>query len=294
MRKPDGGGTVYNGGMFRNSIALAKSSWQVLKADKELMLLPVLSGASSLAVMALFIIPVFVTASGIEGGLRASGYVALFAMYFVLAYITIFFNAALISAAHERLSGGDPTVRSALRGAGRRAGRILPWALVTATVSIILRAIEERVGFVGQIIVSLVGLAWAVVTFLVLPAIVIEGVGVRDAFRKSTGLLRNTWGENLAGQAGFGLLGFLLILPGAAVGVLAAMAGGPVLVAGIAVAAVWIALVAVAVTALSGIYRTALYHFAVDGQVPSHYFDDNVMRSAFKTRRSRRSPGIAG
>lgn len=285
---------AYNGGMFRNSIALVKSSWQVLKADKELMLLPVLSGAASLAVVALFVIPVFATASGWEGGLSASGYAALFAMYFVLAYITIFFNAALISAAHERLSGGDPTVRSALRGASRRAGRILPWALVTATVSIILRAIEERVGFVGQIIVSLVGLAWAVVTFLVLPAIVIEGVGVRDAFRKSTELLRNTWGENLAGQAGFGLLGFLLILPGVAVAVLAALAGGVVMAAGIAAAAIWMALVAVTLAALSGIYQTALYHFAVDGQVPSHYFDDSVMQAAFKTRRPRGSPGIAG
>ncbi len=287
-------GRDYNGEMFRNSIALAKSSWQVLKADKELMLLPVLSGAASLAVVALFVIPVFVTASGAQGGLSASGYVLLFVMYFVLAYITIFFNAALISAAHERLSGGDPTVRSALRGAARRAGRILPWALVTATVSIILRAIEERVGFVGQIIVSLVGLAWAVVTFLVLPAIVIEGVGVRDAFRKSTGLLRNTWGENLAGQAGFGLLGFLLILPGVAIAVLAALAGGVVMAAGIAAAAVWMALVAVTLAALSGIYQTALYHFAVDGQVPSHYFDNSVMQAAFKTRRSRGSPGIAG
>ena len=287
------GRSVYNGEMFRNSIALAKSSWQVLKADKELMLLPVISGLASLAVMALFIVPLFVTSLP-NDGLSAVGYVLLFAMYFVLAYITIFFNAALISAAHERLEGGDPTVGSALRGAARRAGKILPWALVTATVSIILRAIEERVGFIGQIVVSIIGLAWAVVTFLVLPAIVIEGVGVRDAFRKSTGLLRNTWGENLAGQAGLGLLGFLLILPGVAVGVLAALAGGVVMVAGIAAAGVWMALVAVTMAALSGIYQTALYHYAVDGQVPSNYFDNNVMQAAFRPRRSRGgTPGIA-
>ena len=179
---------------------------------------------------------------------------------------------------------------SALRGAARRAGKILPWALVTATVSIILRAIEERVGFIGQIVVSIIGLAWAVVTFLVLPAIVIEGVGVRDAFRKSTGLLRNTWGENLAGQAGLGLLGFLLILPGVAVGVLAALAGGVVMVAGIAAAGVWMALVAVTMAALSGIYQTALYHYAVDGQVPSNYFDNNVMQAAFRPRPGPKRP----
>ena len=107
-------------------MALAKASWEVLKADKELMLLPVISTAAAVITVATFFVPLLaVDADG-------ASFLVLVALYFVLAYITIFFNSALISAAHERLEGGDPTVGSALRGAASRAGRILPWALISA------------------------------------------------------------------------------------------------------------------------------------------------------------------
>ena len=194
---------------IRNSLALARSSWAVLKADKELLLLPVISGIASLIVAASFVIPIFVA-----GNFGGASLVVLAVMYFVLAYITIFFNAALISAADERLQGGDPTVGSAIRGAARRAGKILPWALLSAVVSVILRAIEERVGFVGKIVISLVGMVWSVITFLVLPIIVIEGTGAGKALKKSGTLVRNTWGENLAGHIGLSILGFLPLPPG--------------------------------------------------------------------------------
>ena len=136
----------------------------------------------------------------------------------VLADSTIVFNAALGSAAHERLCGGDPTIGSAIRGAASRAGKILPWAIVSATVSIILRAIENRVGFVGRIVAAFAGMAWTVVTFLVLPIIVIEDMSVKDAIKKSGNLFKHNWGENLAAQFGFGLIGFIAILP--AIGIL--------------------------------------------------------------------------
>ena len=180
---------------IRNSLALARSSWAVLKADKELVLLPVISGIASLIVASSFILPIILADSAYIGGatigsIRGAPIGLLLLMYFVLAYITIFFNAALISAANERLEGGDPTIGSAIRGAARRAGKILPWALLSAVVSVILRAIEERVGFVGKIVIALVGMAWTVVTFLVLPIIVVEGVGTGKALKKSGSLLR--------------------------------------------------------------------------------------------------------
>lgn len=264
-----------------NSFALARSSWAVLKADKELLLLPVISGAASLIVAVSFLIPLFVV-----GEVTGASYLPLIVMYFVLAYITIFFNAALISAANERLEGGDPTIGSALRGAGRRAGKILPWALLSAVVSIILRAIEERVGLVGKIVIALVGMAWTVVTFLVLPIIVVEGASAGQALRKSGSLVRRSWGENLAGHVGLGIVGFLLFIPAivlVAAGIVSVGTG----VGGVAIAVgvLWAIVVVVVMTALTGIYQTALYHFAVAGDVPSGYFDTGAMRSAFYSRR---------
>jgi len=271
-------------GRIRNSIELAKSSWQVLKSDKELLALPVISGIASIIAATTFIIPLLATTYRESETIGATTYALLFVMYVVLAYITIFFNAALVSAAHERLCGGDPTIGSAIRGAASRAGKILPWAIVSATVSIILRAIEKRVGFLGRIVAAFAGMAWTVVTFLVLPIIVIEDMSVKDAIKKSGNLFKHTWGENLAAQVGFGLIGFIAILPAIAIFFLAVSAGGGALVAGIVVAVVWTIAVSVVIAALSVIFQTALYHFAVEGQVPSGYFGQSMMQSAFRKK----------
>jgi hypothetical protein len=269
-------------GRFKNSVTLFKASWQVLKADRELVLLPVISIVATIVTVALFFAPI------LAGEFTGTSVLLLVVMYFVLAYITIFFNAALISAAHERLSGGDPTVGSAVRGAASRAGRILPWALISALVSVVLRSIEERAGWLGSIVVSMVGMAWSVVTFLVLPIIVIEGTGAIGAIKSSVNLFRKTWGENLAAQAGLGIVGFLAALPGialVALGVFSSGAGATGALIGLG--AILILLVVVVMSALSGIFQTALYHFAVDGHTPSGYFDEHVIGNAFGPKRRR-------
>ena len=255
----------------------------MLKADKELMLLPVISGIASVIVGATFIIPIVVA-----GNVTGASIALLAVMYFVLAYITIFFNAALISAANERLEGGDPTIGSAIRGAARHAGKMVPWALLSAVVSVILRAIEERVGLIGKIVIALVGMAWTVITFLVLPIIVVEGLGAGRALKKSASLVRSTWGENLAGHIGLGIVGFLLFIPSIVlvVGGLASAGGAGGVAIGIGI--LWGIVVTVVMTALTGIYQTALYRFAVSAPVPSGAFDSSVMQSAFYTRRFRR------
>jgi len=220
----------------------------------------------------------------------------LFLAYVVLAFITIFFNAALVHAANERLSGGDPTLGSAIRGAMLRVGRILPWALVSATVSIVLRAIEERAGAFGRIIGSIAGVAWSLVTFLVLPILVIEGVGVGDAVKRSGEMFRTTWGENVAAQIGFGLIGFLAMLPAFLVAAAVVSAGGAVAVIGIAVVVVWVLTVAMVMSALSGIFQTALYRYAAGLETGSGAFSQGELQAAFASKpgRSRFPRGFAG
>lgn len=265
---------------FSNSIALAKASWQVLRADKELLVLPIISMIATVAAVLLFLYPVLAT------GWDAESFLLVVGLYFVLSFITIFFNAALVSAAHERLEGGDPTVRSALRGAASHIGRILTWALITAVVSAILRTIEERAGGLGRVVVGLVGMAWSVVTFLVLPIIVIEGKGAADAIRGSVKLFRDTWGENLGAQIGLGLIGFLAALPGAALIALGAVSGaGGLLAAGIGLGGLWILAVVVVMSTLSGILRTALYHYAAAGHSGMNAFDDGILANAFRPKK---------
>lgn len=273
-------------GRMARTWSLAKASWQVLKADKELIALPIISLVATIAVAAGFLAPILLTSSGTEiQDPGAAGYVLLFVAYVVLAFITIFFNAALVHAANERLSGGDPTLGSALRGALMRVGRILPWALVSATVSIVLRAIEERAGVVGRIVVGIAGVAWSLVTFLVIPVLVIEGVGVGDAVKRSGALFKQTWGENVAAQVGFGLIGFLAMLPAFLVVAVTVAAGGAVVVIGVAVAVLWVLTVAMVLSALSGIFQTALYRYAAGVGSDAGAFGSTELQAAFAPKR---------
>ena len=269
-------------GRIRRTLHLARASWQVLKADKELVLLPVLSLVATIVVALTFLAPILV------GGNLATledpgtgGYALLFVAYVVLAFITVFFNAALVHAANERLEGGDPSLGSAIRGALLRVGRILPWAIVAATVSLVLRALEERAGAVGRFVVGLAGIAWSLVTFLVIPVLVIEGIGVGDAIKRSGALFKRTWGENVTAQVGFGLLGLVLVLPAIVVAAGALAAGGAVGVLGIGLALVWILAIAMILSALNGIFQTALYRYAAGLDLGSTPFGSGEMQQAF-------------
>lgn len=282
--------------MFSRSWDLAKASWGVLRQDKELVLLPLISAVASLVILAPFAAGIFFT--GRTTGVTSTGVgwewtpasIALTAVtYLVATYVTLFFQAALICGANERLAGGNPTLGSALAGAVARAGHILPWAILSATVSVVLRAIQERAGFIGRIVVGLIGIAWTLVTFLVLPIIVVEGTGVKDALTRSAEAFKRTWGENVIGNAGIGLVSMLGMLIGLAVTVPMMVLGfgnDMVLlgVAGVALLVVWMLIVSLFTSALTGVYRTALYRYAVAGQVSDGFTADQI-QNAFRPRR---------
>jgi hypothetical protein len=260
----------------------------VLRQDKELAILPLLSFVAWLVVAATFILPIAVVAGDASDGSSWTSnpvaWVLAFLGYLAAAYVMIFFNAAIVCGADERLSGGDPTLGSALRGARERAGVLLPWALLSATVTLVLRAIEERAGIIGRIVVGFVGLAWTLVTFLVLPILVVERVGVGAAVKRSTELFKRTWGENVVTNGGIGLLGFIAALAGVVVVVPLIAIGGPAMYLGIGVGAVWIAAVTCITTTLGGIVSIALYRYAVDGTVPG--FGTEQLHGAFRPRSS--------
>ena len=267
-------------GKLRTTLTLARSSGSVLRADPELLVLPLLSGVASMVVAASFVVPLFLV-GGTDAEPTPVAYALLFVMYVVLAVVTIFFNAALIAGARERLQGGDPTVASALGAASTRIGQILPWAVISATVSILLQAARQRGGAVGAGAASVAGLAWSLVTFLVLPIIVIEGLPIRAAISRSKELFKRTWGGNVAARAGFGVLGFLLVLPAILLVVLGAAAGNVGLGIAIAIAVVWLVVVTLVMASLSSIFQAALYLHASGHQVSGDHFTTGQLEQAF-------------
>lgn len=271
-----------------NSWELVKASWSVLLADKELLLFPILSFVASLVVIATFAIPTFL-AGVFDGvtGVPIVGYVIGFLFYVIMYFVTIFANSALVGAAMIRLDGGDPTVSDGFRIAMNHFSNILGYAVISATVGIILRAISERSGILGQLVSSLIGFAWGVATFLVVPILVVEGVGPVEGVKRSASLLKRTWGEQIAGNFGigsvFGLLFLLLILVGGGMIFVAAMSGSVALivtVVALVVAAVM--LLAMLNGALSGIYTAAVYRYATTGETAG--FDPDIIKNTFKQK----------
>ena len=265
-------------GRLSNTWHLAKISWSVLKKDRELLWIPVLSFLTSAAVIVVVLLLTFLTLSTTSSASTTTTEAnpAVMVLWVVaalaLGVIAVFFNGALVAGAHERMSGGDPTVRSAVRRAFSRIGGLVPWAILTTTVGLVLQALRSRAGWMGRFVVNMLGMAWEVVTFLTVPAIMIDDAGAIEGLKRSASLLRRTWGENLAARVGFGLLGFLLMIPAAVVAGLFILSGiGVLAVVGIVAAVAWVALVVVVMTTLNAIFQTALYLYATTGTRPSGF-----------------------
>lgn len=263
-------------GTLSRTWSLAKASWAVLNHDRELLVIPVISGLVSLVVGAVFVIPM-VTVGNDENS--ASGLILVLGVLFVmtLTAISVVFQGALVSGAHERFTGGDPTIGSAIGGAMSKLHRLIPWAILTATVGLLLRMVREEMGIVGRILGSLLDTAWQVLTYLVVPIVMFEDRGPIEGVKRSTELFKGTWGENLAARVGFGILGFVAMIPAILLFVLGASSGlWPLLI----VAVLWIIAVAVVLTAMNAVFQTALYLYVTTGSVPAG-FSATELPSAF-------------
>ena len=276
---------------FSRSWGLIKASAGVLSKDKELLVFPLLSGVCTLIVAAAFLLPAFGMGAldGLrEGGMSATAYLFAFLFYLVQYFVIFFFNSALVGAAMIRLEGGDPTLADGLRIASSKVVPILGYAAIAATVGMILRAIQERAGFLGKLVAGFLGVAWTLASFLVVPILVTRNVGPIDAVKESAVLLKKTWGENLIGQGGvglvFGFIFFALIIVGGGAIIAAATTGNGVLI-GLVVAVVIVAMLLAGLVqaALSGIYSAALYRYAV-GAGDSEGFDAQMLGHAFQTK----------
>jgi len=272
---------------IRRSFDLVRASARVLRQDNHLILFPMVSAFTLLLVLLAFALPLFGFES-IDGIGRGGLYSMAFLFYVVQYFVIFYFNAALVGAVMIRLDGGSPTLADGLRIANSRLGAILGYAVISATIGVILRAIQERVGFIGRLIVALIGASWTLATFLVVPVIVTRDRGAVSSISESAALLKRTWGENLVGQGGlgaaFGLVYFGLAASTVLLALLLIPVASPALFILYAVIVV-LAFVACALihATLTGIYSAVLYRYAVGGSgAPG--FDTDVLGSAFQRK----------
>jgi hypothetical protein len=272
-----------------------------------LLLFPIMSSITCLIVAASFVIPlvmyVFSTAPGDlhkvnehqqqqEALQNAVYYIWLFAFYFVNFLVIIFFNTALVSCALVRFSGGTPTVADGLRTACARLPQIVGWALLSATVGMLLKILEQRLSILGKIVVSLIGLAWTIATYLVIPILAAEKMGPLAAVQRSASLLRKSWGEALTGGVSLRVVSLVLSIPGILL-ILGSIVLGATLGQSVSVFVLFIPAVlgvlyiiglSIVISTLQQIFLAGVYLYAAEGRVADGFSED-TLASAFKVKR---------
>ncbi len=263
------------------SFALVKTSWDILMDDKKLLVFPLLSGIVSLIVLLTFALPLLITDSFMSrSGLGPVMFYGLLFVFYVVSYfVVIFFNTALITCVNARLNGKEATINDGLSNAVRHFGSILAWALISATVGLILQILEDKAGFIGQIAATLIGGAWGLVTFFVIPILILEDKGVVDSMKDSVSLIRKTWGESIVGGGSIFLV-FLVIGIVACLGIFGIFLISQSFLLAIALLIIVVAVLVIVASAMQGIFVTALYTYARTGTVPSS-FNKDLIENAF-------------
>jgi len=279
-------------GKFSRSWELVKQSFAILRSDKELMLFPVLSAVSCLIVTAVIatggtILLLPMRAAALAAGERFQPnqspvfLLGMFTLYVANYFIIVFFNVALVGVANSRLMGGTWTFRDGMELAWARKGTILQWALVAATVGMILRTLEERMGLIGKLIMRLIGVAWTLACYFVVPVLAFEDLTPIEAVKRSAKLFRDTWGEKVIGGFSLGLVSMVLLLPGIGLWFALMILGGiKGLLIGTVLMVLYFLLLSVFMSAAQGVFNAALYRYACFKQVPPA-FDHDLVAAAW-------------
>lgn len=198
---------------FSNGWKLAKSSLALLNNNRSLLIFPLLSGVAVIAILASFFggagfffgdeISSVIESEGSNDGIL--GLAAVFMFYLIAYFCVTFFNAALIHCSVKIMKGEETSVTDGIQFASTKLGKILGWSILSATIGTILQIIQQT-GKIGEIVSSLMGMAWSVVTFFVVPVLVYQDLGVVGSIKESTKIMKAKWGESLSGNFSFGLI----------------------------------------------------------------------------------------
>ena len=265
-----------------NGWELAKISFATINENRSLLLFPVFSVISLVLVLATFFGGgFFLVGDQIQslmdneqyGNILGIGLIFLY--YLINFFIIVFFNSALIYCAVKILNGEETSLGDGMSFAFSKIDKILAWSVLSATVGTLLQLLQNA-GKIGEIVASLIGIAWSIMTFFVVPVLIYEDKGVIESVKESGRLMKQKWGESLAANVSFGLFHLLGILIAFGIGMLLMKVN--VLLA-IIVGVGLILLISTVITAARTVFVAAVYN-RVTGR-PVGNFDGDLLDSAF-------------
>ena len=268
---------------------MSKLSMGVVKKDPELLVYMIVAGLMSLACLVGMALPQFLEmawAVNPDGSFTTAYLGFTFVAYMVLSIVVVFWNCAIIANANIRLTGGDPSFADGFNAAVQKLPIIIIWGIIAGTVGLLLKALEgaarsseNSANQALAMVIHLVGgFAWWVMTFFMLPHLIIEGKGLGEALKSSKSTFFGTWGENITSGLGIGLVGFLIAIPLVILTLALTTALGP---AGLLVGAIGFGLLLAWVNAAEQVAVVALYRFATDGKMPKLYRDAGMQMYTF-------------
>jgi hypothetical protein len=273
---------------IRRGWALTKKSWGLLRENRELVRFPLYGAAATIVTAAIVVGPGVYLID--DGQVAFGGPLAVIGFY-LLALIGIFFSVGLAATADLIFRGREATVGDGIAVARARLPQIAGWAAVSTVVGLVLSALENQ-GMLGQIFSRLLAVGWSLITFLAAPVIALEGTGPFETLKRSSGLFRSRWGQQITGNIAIGgavfLFGILpstlLIALGIFIWATASFVGALLVVLGV----IGFAIAVLISSALSGIFGVALYRYALDGETVGG-FTPEELESAVKPRRGGRN-----
>lgn len=268
---------------LKMGLVLTKDSLALIRHNPRLILFPLVSGVAGLAFLAIFL--------GITFGLAQTGQpelgviVGLFLTYLGLTFISSFFTAGLVHQTRESLEGYEPSVRAGLEAAWEVKGPLFIWSAIAATVGVLINMLENSNSTVARIVGVVFGLAWTVLTFFVIPAIVFERASTAGMFKKSAGTFKRTWGETPISLVAINVVGIVAALPAVLLGIAVIEA---LFVVGVALILTGVLMGFLLSQTLQGVVKTALYFYATEGTKPAEFgnvdFEDLANESATGSR----------
>ena len=277
---------------IRRGWELTKKSWSLLRAHPSLIRFPVYGAIATTLLAVVVVGPGLFLLNDDRSGI---GIPVIVVGVYLLSVAGFYFSVGLAAAADMIFRGENATVANGLAVSRSRFSQICGWAAISTLISVVIGFIENRGGIGGQIAARLIGMAWSLITFLAVPVIAIEGTGPFETLKRSAGLFRERWGQQITGNVAIGgavmLIGVLpavlLIVIGMSVWSSASFLGALLVVVGV----IAIAVALVVSKALSGIFGVALYRYALAGETVGGFTAEELESAVKNKRGSTATPG---
>lgn len=274
-------------GRIARSWRLTRASFAVVRKDRTLLVLAVLSTLSGALAMAIVFGLVGLAGHGYGSDMRGRIGLAALIVAYPLTFVGVFFNAAIAAAASAALDGRHLSIGQALAVPARRIGQVALWSPIAVLLGVVIEQIVRRLPFGGSIVARLAGLAWSLASLFAIPALVIEDCPATHCLQRSAQLVKQRWGEGIGGNVIVTAWMILLTIPLTVVFVAAVAVSAEHTAALVAVIALGVlALLAIAVlgSVVRQTFAVALYRFATSDTAPGP-FDERDLRAPFGRRR---------